>query len=105
MKWHTAALGAEEVCIFVTLCFSLQEKAMKWQENGDIDGLTTNGLLIMRPRGSFCGGEAECSIWNEVSVGGGIFSMMRGSRSAQKKGVVVSFNKVLANCELLPMPT
>jgi hypothetical protein len=78
----------------------LQEKATKWQENREIDGLTTNGVLIMHPRGSFCGGEAKCGMWREVSVGGGVFSM-RESRSAQQKGVVVSINIVPSNRERL----
>lgn len=66
----------------------LGEKATKWQEGREIDGLTTNGVLIWHPRGSFCGGEAEPGLWREVSVGGGIFSL-RQSRSAQQKGEVV----------------
>lgn len=67
----------------------LQEKATKWEENGEIDGLTTNGVLIMHPQGSFCGGDSEPNMWREVSVGGAIFSL-RESRSAQQKGVAVS---------------
>jgi len=90
-----------QLCVFITLNCSLQEKATKWQENREIDGLTTNGVLIMHPRGSFCGGEAKCGMWREVSVGGGVFSM-RESRSAQQKGVVVSVNIVPENRELLP---
>ncbi|KAG5899513.1 hypothetical protein JTB14_008202 [Gonioctena quinquepunctata] len=67
----------------------LGEKSLKWQENGrEIDGCTTNGVLIMHPRGSFCGGEAKCGYWLETSVGGGIFSL-RESRSAQQRGQVV----------------
>lgn len=63
---------------------------MKWQENGrEIDGCTTNGVLIMHPRGSFCGGEAKYGFWLETSVGGGIFSL-RESRSAQQRGHQVS---------------
>lgn len=62
----------------------LGEKATKWQENREIDGLTTNGVLIMHPRGQFCGGEAQCGFWREVSVGGGVFSL-RESRSAQQR--------------------
>lgn len=42
----------------------------------------------MHPRGQFCGGEAQCGFWREVSVGGGVFSL-RESRSAQQKGNVV----------------
>lgn len=42
----------------------------------------------MHPRGQFCGGEAQCGSWREISVGGGVFSL-RESRSAQQKGNVV----------------
>ncbi|KAF7284922.1 hypothetical protein GWI33_017401 [Rhynchophorus ferrugineus] len=67
----------------------LGEKACKWQENGrEIDGQTTNGVLIMHPRGNFCGGEAKCGVWVETSVGGGVFTR-RESRSAQQRGQVV----------------
>ncbi|XP_066996942.1 protein pellino isoform X2 [Anabrus simplex] len=67
----------------------LGEKATKWQEaRGEIDGLTTNGVLIWHPRGNFCGGEVKPGLWREVSVGGGIFSL-RPSRSAQQKGEMV----------------
>ncbi|KAH8264544.1 hypothetical protein KR038_009749, partial [Drosophila bunnanda] len=48
----------------------LGEKATKWQDNVEIDGLTTNGVLIMHPKGSFCGGSAKCGLWRECSVGG-----------------------------------
>lgn len=50
-----------------------------------MDGLTTNGVLIMHPCGSFCGGDASCGLWREASVGGAVF-MLRESRSAQLKG-------------------
>ncbi|XP_046658483.1 protein pellino isoform X4 [Homalodisca vitripennis] len=66
----------------------LGEKATKWEEGREIDGLTTNGVLIMHPQGKFCGGDSEPGIWREVSVGGGIFTL-RESRSAQVKGVAV----------------
>ncbi|XP_034232036.1 protein pellino isoform X3 [Thrips palmi] len=66
----------------------LGEKATKWQEGRDIDGLTTNGILLMHPQGSFCGGDSEPGVWREVSVCGGIYSL-RESRSAQKKGRAV----------------
>lgn len=66
----------------------LGEKATKWELGHEIDGLTTNGILIMHPSGSFCGGDATPGIWREVSVGGGIYSL-RSSRSAQVKGAAV----------------
>ncbi|XP_064484618.1 protein pellino-like isoform X1 [Ornithodoros turicata] len=63
----------------------LGEKATKWQQDGEIDGLTTNGVLIMHPQGPFCGGESS-GIWREVSVGGGIYTL-RESRSTPQKGI------------------
>ncbi|XP_029664300.1 protein pellino isoform X1 [Formica exsecta] len=81
----------------------LGEKATKWQENREIDGLTTNGVLIMHPRGQFCGGEAQCGFWREVSVGGGVFSL-RESRSAQQKGnVVEEENNILQDGTLIDL--
>lgn len=43
----------------------------------------------MHPKGQFCGGNAECGLWRECSVGGDVFSL-RESRSAQQKGQPVS---------------
>lgn len=63
----------------------LGEKATKWQDNVEMDGLTTNGVLIMHPKGKFCGGTAKCGLWRETSLGGDVFSL-RESRSAQQKG-------------------
>lgn len=71
------------------LCFHYQEKATKWQDHVEIDGLTTNGVLIRHPKGQFCGGNAECGNWRECSVGGDVFSL-RESRSAQQKGQPVN---------------
>lgn len=66
----------------------LGEKATKWHDNVEIDGLTTNGVLIMHPKGQFCGGLAKCGLWRECSVGGDVFSL-RESRSAQQKGTPI----------------
>lgn len=86
----------------------LGEKAIKWQQNGEIDGLTTNGVLIMHPRVPFgqaasvasglCANSSTqavtspdssptrgCSQWREVSVCGGVYAI-RETRSAAKKG-------------------
>ncbi|CAH0773825.1 unnamed protein product [Bemisia tabaci] len=63
----------------------LGEKATKWQDGHEIDGLTTNGVLIMHPASHFCGDDSRPGDWKEVSVGGGIFTL-RDSRSAQQKG-------------------
>ncbi|EEB13345.1 protein pellino, putative [Pediculus humanus corporis] len=67
----------------------LGEKATKWQEGREIDGLTTNGVLIMHPIGNFVDGDSKPGVWREVSVGGGVFST-RESRSAQQKGSVIA---------------
>lgn len=89
-----SVFNAANYLFYLTLIY-LKEKATKWQENGrEIDGLITNGVLIMHPKGNFCGGEAKCGSWLETSVGGGVFSL-RESRSAQQKGQVVSFIIVL----------
>jgi hypothetical protein len=79
-----------------SVCVSLhrtrvQEKATKWQDNVEMDGLTTNGVLIMHPKGKFCGGNAKCGLWRETSLGGDVFSL-RESRSAQQKGQPVSIH-------------
>jgi pellino len=57
-----------------------------------MDGLTTNGVLIMHPKGKFCGGNAKCGLWRETSLGGEVFSL-RESRSAQQKGQPVSITQ------------
>lgn len=75
---------------FDTSCnIFLGEKATKWQNDGEIDGLTTNGILLMHPKDSFCGGSCAPGVWREVSVGGGIYNL-RESRSAAQKGSVVT---------------
>ena len=96
------------------LLFSLQEKAPKWVSSRNskqaIDGLTTNGVLIMQPRNGFTH-QSEATHWKEVSVCGGIYSL-RESRSAQNPGSrvrtihdVAPLNRVprvgLANYELM----
>ena len=94
----------------------LGEKATKWQTNGEIDGLTTNGILIMHPKKQFVGklvpetttkdsstDEEDATaliadlnlstgsgggVWREVSVCGEIYSV-RETRSASQKGVKI----------------
>lgn len=63
-----------------------------------MDGLTTNGVLIMHPKGKFCGGNAKCGLWRETSLGGEVFSL-RESRSAQQKGQPVSIKRRLNSRE------
>ena len=68
--------------------FCFQEKATKWYSEGEIDGLTTNGVLIMHPVGSFSA-DSKAGIWREVSVNGGIYGL-RESRSTPQKSSMVS---------------
>nr|BAF35978.1 pellino [Molgula tectiformis] len=59
----------------------LGEKAPKWQDKTNrMDGLTTNGILLMKPNKS--------DGWRETSVGGGAYNL-RESRSAQVPGAKV----------------
>lgn len=70
------------------LCRS-QEKATKWYSHSQqIDGLTTNGILVMHPTGGF-NSDQKPTVWREVSVGGGIYEH-RESRSTPQKSSLVS---------------
>lgn len=95
----------ETIKILSDYTFStFKEKATKWQDNVEIDGLTTNGVLIMHPKGQFCGGNAKCGLWRECSVGGDVFSL-RESRSAQQKGQPVNYDFPLnIHYNLFPFP-
>jgi len=89
----------------------LGEKATKWETvEHCVDGLTTNGVLVMSPNGMFCptqdpnGGSqsanngdnknglhrpqqmpAKPGVWREISVSGNVFGL-RESRSAAVQG-------------------
>lgn len=85
----------------------LGEKATKWQEQHEvIDGLTTNGILLMHPPNgafSYSGEGQQAPMWREVSVGGGIFSV-RETRSAPQKGVqVASVSNILQDGTLIDL--
>lgn len=75
------------VCAFVHVwlhtCFVKQEKAVKWYSEDDIDGLTTNGVFVMKPVGGFTP-SAKPGVWREISVGGNVFSL-RESRPLPNK--------------------
>uniref|UniRef100_A0A914HIW9 Pellino n=1 Tax=Globodera rostochiensis TaxID=31243 RepID=A0A914HIW9_GLORO len=74
----------------------LGEKATKWQKaNGEFDGLTTNGVLILHP--DLCTESVEAEqkvsnelfVWREVSVDGDIYNL-RETRSSMQKGTLVA---------------
>lgn len=53
-----------------------------------MDGLTTNGVLVMHPAGEFVS-EPTPGVWREISVCGNVFAL-RETRSAQQRGKLVS---------------
>nr|XP_057929993.1 E3 ubiquitin-protein ligase pellino homolog 1-like [Doryrhamphus excisus] len=66
----------------------LGEKAAKWwTQDGQMDGLTTNGVLVMHPGQDF-GQGCRPGSWREVSVCGNMFTL-RQTRSAQQRGNTV----------------
>lgn len=71
------------------LClYLLQEKAAKWRTfDGQMDGLTTNGVLVMHPRNGFSQ-DSKPGVWREISVCGNVFTL-RETRSAQQRGKMV----------------
>ena len=81
----------------------LGEKATKWETEKGFDGLTTNGVLLLKPRGEFVGGTATAGQWVEVSVGGSLFHL-RDSRSApQKKAQVDNEVNLLVDGSLVDL--
>ncbi|XP_027872700.1 E3 ubiquitin-protein ligase pellino homolog 1-like [Xiphophorus couchianus] len=66
----------------------LGEKAAKWRmHDGHMDGLTTNGVLVMHPRQGFAQ-DSRPGVWREISVCGNVFTL-RETRSAQQRGKMV----------------
>ncbi|XP_010865873.2 E3 ubiquitin-protein ligase pellino homolog 1b [Esox lucius] len=66
----------------------LGEKAAKWKTcDGQMDGLTTNGVLVMHPRHGFTE-DSRPGVWREISVCGNVFTL-RETRSAQQPGKMV----------------
>lgn len=56
-----------------------------------MDGLTTNGVLVMHPAGEFVS-EPTPGVWREISVCGNVFTL-RETRSAQQRGKLVSMGE------------
>ena len=52
-----------------------------------MDGLTTNGVLVMHPAGDFVS-EPAPGVWREISVCGNVLAL-RETRSAQQRGKLV----------------
>ncbi|MGH0186497.1 UNVERIFIED_CONTAM: hypothetical protein FKN15_021362 [Acipenser sinensis] len=67
-----------------------------------MDGLTTNGVLVMHPRGGFTE-ESKPGVWREISVCGDVHTL-RETRSAQTRGKLVeSESNVLQDGSLVDL--
>uniref|UniRef100_A0A8D3BHV1 Pellino E3 ubiquitin protein ligase 1a n=1 Tax=Scophthalmus maximus TaxID=52904 RepID=A0A8D3BHV1_SCOMX len=67
----------------------LGERAAKWRtRDGQMDALTTNGVLVMHPCHGFSR-DPRPGLWREISVCGNVFTL-RETRSAQQSGKTVS---------------
>ncbi|CAD6186764.1 unnamed protein product [Caenorhabditis auriculariae] len=73
----------------------LGDKSTKWtKKNGEMDGLTTNGVLILHPNrntedlNSEDTENQELYVWREISVGGDIYTL-RDTRSSSSRGQLV----------------
>lgn len=65
-----------------------QEKATKWKNpDGHMDGLTTNGVLVMHPEGF--PEDSRQGLWREISVCGDVYAL-RETRSGPSRGKLVS---------------
>lgn len=68
--------------------FMSQEKATKWKNpDGHMDGLTTNGVLVMHPEGF--PEDPKQGLWREISVCGDVYAL-RETRSGPSRGKLVS---------------
>lgn len=66
----------------------MQEKATKWKNpDGHMDGLTTNGVLVMHPVGF--PEEPKQGAWREISVCGDVYAL-RETRSGPIRGQLVN---------------
>ncbi|KAG9338198.1 hypothetical protein JZ751_026948, partial [Albula glossodonta] len=84
-------VGCAEFPVSLTMCphgWVSQERAAKWRtSDGLMDGLTTNGVLVMHPAAEFVG-EPAPGVWREISVCGNVYAL-RETRSAQQRGKLV----------------
>jgi pellino len=56
-----------------------QEKSIKWKNHlQEMDGVTTNGILLMHIDGDQFDSNAQPTKWREVSVGGSVFDLGEG---------------------------
>lgn len=71
---------------------SFQEKSIKWQNHHhEMDGVTTNGILIMHIDGDRFDRNAKTTKWKEVSVGGYVFDLGEGRMKFNYQSAVKFF--------------
>ena len=82
--------------------FFSQSKAIKWcKEDGMMDGLTTNGVLILHPLSGEHGVmSAGPGVWREVSIAGNIYGL-RKARSDRGAGKKVGQSTYYSRCEVI----
>jgi pellino protein len=80
----------------------LGEKATKWYSEGEIDGLTTNGVLIMNPVGGFSE-SSKPGVWREVSVNGGIYALRESRSTPQKSSLIEIEDNILRDGTLIDL--
>lgn len=79
----------KDFCAFVFV--PPQEKATKWKNpDGHMDGLTTNGVLVMHPEGF--PEDPKQGLWREISVCGDVYAL-RETRSGPSRGKLVSAHR------------
>ncbi|PFX19755.1 E3 ubiquitin-protein ligase pellino-like 1 [Stylophora pistillata] len=79
----------------------LGEKAPKWQnEENLMDGLTTNGILLMNPKG---GPSCQPTIWREISVCGNVYGLRRTRSTTEKGKTVEDESNVLLDGSLIDL--
>lgn len=83
----------------------LGEKAMKWSQNeGMMDGLTTNGVLILHPQsGEYGVVSANPGVWREVSIIGDIYGLRRARSDRGVGRKVVNESNVLMDGTLIDL--
>ncbi|KAH3853387.1 hypothetical protein DPMN_095910, partial [Dreissena polymorpha] len=80
----------------------LGEKAVKWYSGEEIDGLTTNGVFLMKPPGSFSH-STTAGVWREVSVGGTVYALRESRSTPHKSNQIVEENNVLVDGTLIDL--
>lgn len=76
----------DDLCVLMLVV--PQEKATKWKNpDGHMDGLTTNGVLVMHPEGF--PEDPKQGLWREISVCGDVYAL-RETRSGPSRGKLVS---------------